>query len=83
MSLAAGPGRGGGNSGLPEELELCIDRHVMYIQSLDTVSHELPSQEEVAHTLTAKRRARVLADRTSPSQWPLLGPHRSPSPGPT
>lgn len=44
MSLAAGPGRGGGHSSLPEDLELCIDRHVMYIQSLDTVSPQLPSQ---------------------------------------
>lgn len=38
MSLASGPGRGGGSSNLPEELELCIDKHVNYIQSLDTVS---------------------------------------------
>ncbi|KAL8790731.1 MAG: hypothetical protein Q9195_006209 [Heterodermia aff. obscurata] len=41
MSLAAGPGRGGANSSLPEDLELCIDKHVMYIQSLDTRKDEL------------------------------------------
>ena len=38
MSLASGPGRGGGSGGLPEDLELCVDKHVTYIQSLDTVS---------------------------------------------
>lgn len=39
MSLAAGPGRGGGatNAQLPNELTLVIDKHVAYIQSLDTV----------------------------------------------
>lgn len=39
MSLAAGPGRGGSSGAqLPDELELVIDKHVAYIQSLDTVS---------------------------------------------
>lgn len=38
MSLAAGPGRGGGGSAqLPDELELVTEKHVAYIQSLDTV----------------------------------------------
>lgn len=41
MSLAAGPGRGGGvaktDSQLPEELKLVVDKHVAYIQDLDTV----------------------------------------------
>ena len=38
MSLAAGPGRGGvANSQLPDELKLVVDKHVAYIQSLDTV----------------------------------------------
>lgn len=38
MSLAAGPGRGGvANSQLPDELKLVIEKHVAYIQSLDTV----------------------------------------------
>lgn len=39
MSLAAGPGRGGGSSAaqLPDELQLVVDKHVSYIQSLDTV----------------------------------------------
>ena len=38
MSLAAGPGRGGvTNSQLPDELKLVVDKHVAYIQSLDTV----------------------------------------------
>ncbi len=39
MSLVSGPGRGGSSGvGLPEDLELYIDKHVKYIQSLDTVS---------------------------------------------
>ena len=38
MSLVAGPGRGGVADGqLPDELRLVVDRHVAYIQSLDTV----------------------------------------------
>ena len=38
MSLVAGPGRGGSHlSGLPDELELCVEKHVAYIKSLDTV----------------------------------------------
>lgn len=37
MSLAAGPGRGGGSSQLPDELKLVTEKHVAYIQSLDTV----------------------------------------------
>lgn len=38
MSLVSGPGRGG-SSALPEELQLAIEPHVKYIQSLDTVNH--------------------------------------------
>ncbi|KAI7196097.1 geranylgeranyl transferase-like protein type II beta subunit [Hortaea werneckii] len=42
MSLAAGPGRGGGaEKHLPEELSLVVDKHVAYIQSLDTRRDEL------------------------------------------
>ena len=38
MSLVAGPGRGGAADGmLPDELSLVIEKHVAYIQSLDTV----------------------------------------------
>jgi hypothetical protein len=36
MSLAAGPGRGGG---LQHGHDLVIDKHVAYIQKLDTVRH--------------------------------------------
>lgn len=35
MSLAAGPGRASGQ--LPDELKLAVEKHVAYIQSLDTV----------------------------------------------
>ncbi|EMC91461.1 hypothetical protein BAUCODRAFT_329474 [Baudoinia panamericana UAMH 10762] len=42
MSLAAGPGRGHVAVGqLPEELKLVVDKHVAYIQSLDTRKDEL------------------------------------------
>jgi hypothetical protein len=39
MSLASGPGRAGINSAdqQPEKLRLHVDKHVKYIQSLDTV----------------------------------------------
>jgi geranylgeranyl transferase type-2 subunit beta len=37
MSLVAGPGRGGAISDLPAELQLYAQKHVDYIQSLDTV----------------------------------------------
>ena len=39
MSLVSGPGRGGSGGSVPDELKLVVDRHVKYIQSLDTVSH--------------------------------------------
>ncbi|GAB7359276.1 hypothetical protein MBLNU230_g5932t2 [Neophaeotheca triangularis] len=41
MSLVAGPGRGGVPDGLPDELKLVIEKHVAYIQSLDTRKDEL------------------------------------------
>lgn len=38
MSLVAGPGRGGAQAAqLPDELKLVVEKHVQYIQSLDTV----------------------------------------------
>lgn len=36
MSLVSGPGRGGVTD-MPAELRLFVDKHVRYIQSLDTV----------------------------------------------
>ena len=36
MSLASGPGNGGGYD-LPGELHLVVDKHIAYIQSLDSV----------------------------------------------
>lgn len=36
MSLVSGPGRAG-SSALPDELQLAIEPHIKYIQSLDTV----------------------------------------------
>ncbi|KAK0659265.1 Geranylgeranyl transferase type-2 subunit beta 1 [Lasiodiplodia hormozganensis] len=42
MSLVSGPGRGGATGGqLPDELQLYVDKHVKYIQSLDTRKDEL------------------------------------------
>jgi geranylgeranyl transferase type-2 subunit beta len=42
MALVAGPGRGGGtqDSVLPEELTIYVDKHVQYIQALDTRKDE-------------------------------------------
>ncbi|RYE95237.1 MAG: hypothetical protein EOO77_43245 [Oxalobacteraceae bacterium] len=36
MSLISGPGRAGMAS-MPDEMQLFVDKHVRYIQSLDTV----------------------------------------------
>ena len=57
MSLVSGPGRGGASTGdLPDELKLVVDKHVQYIQSLDTVRPgELLWSCAVAHPLTATR----------------------------
>ncbi|KAI9833457.1 MAG: hypothetical protein M1819_003615 [Sarea resinae] len=42
MSLVSGPGRGGSRPGdIPAELQLFVDKHVQYIQSLDTRKDEL------------------------------------------
>lgn len=42
MSLVSGPGRGGASPGhVPDELELVVEKHVEYIQSLDTRQDEL------------------------------------------
>jgi geranylgeranyl transferase type-2 subunit beta len=38
MALVSGPGRAGGGTGdMPPEMRLFVDKHVAYIQSLDTV----------------------------------------------
>ena len=37
MSLVSGPGRGGSSGDVPDELKLVVEKHVEYIQSLDTV----------------------------------------------
>jgi hypothetical protein len=39
MALVSGPGRGGASANLPDELQLAVDAHVKYIQSLDTVGY--------------------------------------------
>lgn len=43
MSLVAGPGRGGLLSTLPADLQLYVQKHVDYIQSLDTVRRQSSS----------------------------------------
>lgn len=49
MSLVAGPGRGGSlQDALPAELQLCVEKHVKYIQSLDTVRSTVTSKRAVA-----------------------------------
>lgn len=37
MSLVSGPGRAGGGTAQGGELQLAVDAHVKYIQSLDEV----------------------------------------------
>lgn len=57
MSLVAGPGRGGsGQAALPDELQLCVDRHVAYIKSLDTVRVCLARAHAYADDLWAAQR---------------------------
>ena len=48
MSLVAGPGRGG-MRGVPAEMCLFVERHVSYIQSLDTVRP--PTRLYISHPL--------------------------------
>lgn len=60
MSLVSGPGRG--MASLPAETRLVVDKHVRYIQSLDTVRLPgLPAAARarpwIALTLAAQRRA--------------------------
>lgn len=58
MALVSGPGRGGASSDLPDELQLAVDAHVKYIQSLDTVRTFIYADilsALMANTLTAKR----------------------------
>lgn len=87
MSLAAGPGRGGGSSQLPDELKLVTEKHVTYIQSLDTVCPHLtiPFRNPEADTdgPVAQGRARISSYRASPHQWHLLGSRVSPPPRPS
>lgn len=46
MSLVSGPGRGGVSTGhVPDELKLAVEKHVEYIQSLDTVRSARATQE--------------------------------------
>lgn len=55
MSLVSGPGRAGlGLDGGSNELVLHVDKHVQYIQSLDTVRLlSRPHLHDKAHTLIA------------------------------
>ena len=57
MSLVSGPGRGGASTGdVPEEFKLVVEKHVEYIQSLDTVCLDRTSSDHAeAHSLTAAR----------------------------
>lgn len=56
MSLVSGPGRGGSHQ-LPTELQLCAQKHVEYIQSLDTVGTTFLAYSDRADTdkLVAQR----------------------------
>ena len=81
MSLASGPGRAG-VANMPAEMRLYVDKHVSYIQSLDTVrlsalrrpSRQLSLLILILTASAAQGRARVLAHRASSPKWALLGP---------
>jgi hypothetical protein len=47
MALVSGPGRPVVSNLLPDELQLAVDEHVRYIQSLDTVRCTQMSQIEI------------------------------------
>ena len=67
MSLAAGPGRGGvANSQLPEELKLVVDKHVAYIQSLDTVC--APHSSTIIGMLTTNAHSSAAMSSNTTSQ---------------
>ena len=81
MSLVSGPGRAGFSSSLPDELQLAIEPHIKYIQSLDTVRIPLPfSLNPPRLHSTAQRRTRIPPHRTPPPKRRLLGPQRPPPP---
>jgi hypothetical protein len=51
MSLVSGPGRGGMVK-MPDEMRLFVDKHVRYIQSLDTVRSSRASTQQEDPALT-------------------------------
>lgn len=69
MSLAAGPGRAGGAAGqLPDELKLVVEKHVAYIQSLDTVRPSSPHGNAWLPTDTNTHSSAAMnSNTTSPS----------------
>lgn len=68
MSLAAGPGRAGGAAGnLPDELKLVAEKHVAYIQSLDTVRQSLPSTDLLHTDTDTHSSAATSSSTTSPN----------------
>ena len=63
MSLVSGPGRGGAaGQSLPDELKLVVEKHVKYIQALDTVRSTMFYLLQCAHALIAPGRTRILVD---------------------
>jgi len=67
MSLVSGPGRAGmGN--MPEEMQLFVDKHVRYIQSLDTVrtSHSRAINQQ-RHPALTRSSAKTSLSTGSPS----------------
>ena len=57
MSLVSGPGRAAASSALPDEIQLAVEAHVKYIQSLDTVrSFNRTSARWMTDKMAAERR---------------------------
>ena len=70
MSLVAGPGRGGAaDSKLPDELKLVVDKHVAYIQSLDTVRLTLTFVIAICADTDARSSAEMSSSTISPNTF--------------
>ena len=70
MSLAAGPGRAGSAAGqLPDELKLVAEKHVAYIQSLDTVRQILLMTFSLLTDTDTHSSAATNSNTTSPNTF--------------
>jgi hypothetical protein len=66
MSLVSRPGRGG-MANMPEEMRLFVDKHVRYIQSLDTVRTHTAAQSTSNSIPLTHSSAKTRSSTGSPS----------------